>query len=206
MNTRSQFITLSTQALLILCLALPQAAQAIPHFTDNGDGTVTDRVTGLMWDQCSQGQSGAACATGTAGALTWSAALTAAVTANSGAGYKGYSDWRLPNKNELESIVDISVATNPAIDFTDFRNPRDSDYWSSTTYTPGPGLRASSVSTSALPMPAIRPVASRSGSCVADSDLTLLWGCPFLTRSEWRLRRFAGKPRSAIELHGLWRI
>jgi len=50
--------TLSTQALVLLCLALPQAA-----LTDNGDGTVTDTATGLMWAQCSQGQSGAACAT-----------------------------------------------------------------------------------------------------------------------------------------------
>jgi hypothetical protein len=136
MNTRSQFVTLTMQALLLICLVLPQAAQAA--LTDNGDGTVTDTATGLMWAQCSQGQSGAACAIGNATGMTWSAALSAAVTANS-SGYKGYIDWRLPNKNELESIVDISVATNPAINLTAFpATPASSVYWSSTTYAPYP--------------------------------------------------------------------
>jgi len=112
---------------------LPDAA-----LTDNGDGTVTDTTTGLMWDQCSQGQSGVGCATGTVTAMTWSAALTRAVTANT-ANYKGHNDWRLPNRKELESIVDIT-ATNPAIDLTAFpATPASSYYWSSTTYTSNPG-------------------------------------------------------------------
>jgi hypothetical protein len=140
LHSRTRFITpiitLSTQALFLLCLALPQAAQAA--LTDNGDGTVTDTATGLMWAQCSQGQSGAACATGTATRMTWSAALTAAVTANTAA-YKGYSDWRLPDENELESILDITVATDPAINLTAFpATPVSSVYWSSTTYAPVP--------------------------------------------------------------------
>jgi hypothetical protein len=138
MNTHTQFVTLTTQALLILCLVLPQAARAA--LTDNGDGTVTDTATGLMWDKCSQGQSGAACATGTASTITWSAALSTAVTANN-TGYKGYIDWRLPNKNELETLVDISVATDPAINLTAFpATPASSVYWSSTTYTPSPAI------------------------------------------------------------------
>ena len=137
MNARTQWNTLASQSLLILSLTLPQAAQAA--LTANGDGTVSDTVTGLMWDRCSLGKSGAGCATGTAGTMTWSAALTAAVAANT-TGYKGYTDWRLPNKNELESIVDIAVATNPAIDLTAFpATPASSVYWSSTTYTPNPG-------------------------------------------------------------------
>ena len=141
MNARTLRITLAAQALLIVWLALPQAAVAA--FTDNGNGTVTDTVTGLMWDRCSQGQSGAACATGTASTMTWPAALTAAVTANT-ANYKGYNDWRLPNKNELESLVDIPLVdilafTNPAINPTAFpATPEFSDYWSSTTNMPVP--------------------------------------------------------------------
>ena len=137
MNTTRKFITHSTtlaaSALLALFFALP--AQAA--FTVNADGTVTDIDTGLMWDQCSQGQSTATCATGTASTMPWAAALTAATTANT-ANYKGYNDWRLPNKNEMESIVDIA-ATNPAINLTAFpATPVSSIYWSSTTYMPNP--------------------------------------------------------------------
>lgn len=137
MNTTTQCITRlikeTAQALLLLLLALPPVAQAA--FMVNADGTVTDTVTGLMWDQCSQGQSGATC-TGEASVMSWSAALTAAVTANA-IPYKGYSDWRLPNKNELESLVDLSIVTNPVIDLTFFPGtPADSLYWSATTYKP----------------------------------------------------------------------
>lgn len=125
--------TAVSQVRLVRGTPLPAAA-----LTDNGNGTVTDTVTGLMWEQCSQGQSDAACATGTATLMTWSAALTAAVTANT-ASYKGYSDWCLPNKNELESLADITDATNPVIDLTAFpATPASSIYWSSTTYTRNP--------------------------------------------------------------------
>ena len=133
MNTRTQFI--NTTGALLLLLSLPPAANAA--FINNGDGTVTDTVTGLMWDQCSQGQSGGACATGTATTMTWSAALTAVVTAIN-ANYKGHADWRLPNKNELESLVDIDIAdaTVPAVDLTAFPATPGARYWSSTTYMP----------------------------------------------------------------------
>lgn len=120
-------------ALLALLLALP--AQAA--FTDNGDGTVTDTVTGLMWDKCSWGQSNDAdCSGGAASTHTWAQALGVAVAAN-GANYKGRNDWRLPNRNELESLVKID-AFNPAIDTAAFPNTVNSFYWSSTNYAPGP--------------------------------------------------------------------
>jgi hypothetical protein len=110
------------------------------NFTDNGDGTVTDSVTGLMWDRCSIGQSDANCATGTVTTMNWSDALTTAVSANT-ITYKGYNDWRVPNKNELESLVDITAGTSPSIDLTAFpATPTTGIYWSSTIYggaTPG---------------------------------------------------------------------
>ena len=47
--------------------------------------------------------------------------------------YAGYSDWRLPNVEEMESIRDFGK-TNPAIDTSFFPNARASYYWSGTTY------------------------------------------------------------------------
>ncbi len=135
---------------LLASLALP--AWAAAPFTVNGNGTVSDATTGLLWDQCVYGKSGSDCATVTTPALgswtaptgTWSAALTAAVEANA-ASYKGFSDWRVPNKNELESInkLDTYTAGQAAIDATAFPNtPISGDSWglgftwTSTTYAP----------------------------------------------------------------------
>ena len=85
-------------------------------FTVYGDGTAMDTTTGLVWMRCSLGQSwdGSACS-GSATYYTWQGALDVARDTNSGAsnadgdgqaGYAGMTDWRLPNKNELESIVE----------------------------------------------------------------------------------------------------
>ncbi len=58
--------------LALALLALLAAWPASAAFTDNGNGTVTDSATGLMWDKCSWGQSGNSdCATGSASAPTW---------------------------------------------------------------------------------------------------------------------------------------
>ncbi|CAK0745438.1 List-Bact-rpt repeat protein [Gammaproteobacteria bacterium] len=91
----------------------------------NGDGTVTDNSTGLMWAQCSEGQSGSGCV-GDASSMSWGDALTAAKNSRLG----GYSDWRLPNIKELLSIVDYSVY-GPSIDRAIFPNTPSSSFWSS---------------------------------------------------------------------------
>ena len=80
-------------------------AASSPPFVDNGDGTVTDTSTGLMWDQCADGLSGNGnCATGALVPYTWANALGLAAT-QSAANYKGYSDWRLPSIVELRTLV-----------------------------------------------------------------------------------------------------
>jgi len=87
--------------------------------TNNGNGTVTDSGTLLMWQQ------------GESSAMTWEAALSyceGLVLPTS-----GYSDWRLPNHKELLTLVD-DMRSNPSIDTTKFSGAFSSDYWSSTTY------------------------------------------------------------------------
>ncbi len=101
---------------LLSCLAFA----ALPGHA----ATVTDGTNGLQWDACAWGQTddGGAC-TGGATALTWTQALAAAQQANA-AHYQGYTDWRVPNRTELESTVDIAAAAEGS----------GGRFWSSTSY------------------------------------------------------------------------
>jgi hypothetical protein len=85
-------------------------------YVDNGDGTVTDLSTGLVWQQA------------TAGTMDWKSALKYCERLNLG----GCSNWRLPNIKELASIVDLS-RSGPSIDTTYFPDTMGYQYWSSTT-------------------------------------------------------------------------
>jgi hypothetical protein len=126
-----------TRARRILCIpALALLAALAPltvhaAYVDNGDGTVTDTVTGLMWDKCPYGQTANDCSGGSATRYTWANALALTAALN-GIGYKGHNDWRLPSIRELESLVLIRL-THPAIDDVAFPNTDVSQwYWSST--------------------------------------------------------------------------
>ena len=129
---------LQTGLLGLLCtLAWPAWAA----FTDNGNGTVTDTTTGLVWDKCSRGQTWdnttpPGTCTGAASTHAWAAALAEAIAANT-ASHRGHTDWRLPNSTELESLVKIDAAS-PAMDGAAFPNTPSNWFWSSTTYTPYP--------------------------------------------------------------------
>ncbi len=83
-------------------------------FTDNTDGTITDNVTGLMWQKVDNGES------------TWDTAVTNAAGVSTG----GYTDWRLPTPAELFSIFNHQNQ-NPALNTTYFpNNPvAAADYW-----------------------------------------------------------------------------
>ena len=109
------------------------------NFLDNGDGTITDDATGLMWMQNDNGEG-----------LNWEDALNYVDNFE----FAGYSDWRLPNAKELQSIVDYdrapSVTDSPAIDplFNCSQITDEGDemnypfYWSGTTHanwTDNPG-------------------------------------------------------------------
>jgi len=86
------------------------------YVRDNATGIVTDDVTGLMW------QDDAVETT-----VTWQGAIDRCETLSLG----GYADWRLPNQNELRSLVDRS-RTDPAVDPA-FQNVVLGNYWSSTS-------------------------------------------------------------------------
>jgi hypothetical protein len=96
--------------------SVPATAPA-SRFNDNGDGTVTDRKTGLMWKQCMEGKTGHGCGDGSAEVLNWQEALQRAESSD----FAGYQDWRLPNIKELNSIVERKCY-NPAINLTIFPN------------------------------------------------------------------------------------
>ena len=109
-------------------------------FKDNGNGTVTDNATGLMWMKFDSGKLKAGTAKDST--MNWRQALEWAENLE----YAGYSDWRLPNAKELHSIVDCSrcpdATKSAAIDaifevtpITNQGGKRDYPYyWTSTTH------------------------------------------------------------------------
>lgn len=117
----------------------PLAFRTTPteRFTNNGDGTVTDKETGLMWQKCLDGASGATCETGNRIGYSWPNALQRAVTLNSSSGFANHTDWRVPNIKELMSIVEHGC-TSLGINYEVFPSVYGDDWsteWSSTPYT-----------------------------------------------------------------------
>lgn len=113
------------------------AAWPSPRFIDNGNGTVTDKLTGLIWlkeANCTDTVGGVERSDGLLGwvsALAWSSGLAngkCGLSDNSVAG-----DWRLPNIVELRSLIDYSRYDPALSDGHPFGNVRLNWYWSSTT-------------------------------------------------------------------------
>jgi len=100
-------------------------------FVDNNDGTITDEATGLMWMKDDNGE-----------AILWQDALKYA----EGKEFAGYSDWRLPDAKELQSIVDYthspattnSAAIDPIFNTSEITNEKGEKdfpwYYTSTTH------------------------------------------------------------------------
>jgi len=98
------------------------------QFSVNGI-EVTDSQTGLIWQKCSLGQSGSNCESGSIQSYTWSQALQAAQEQSQQTGLP----WRLPNVNELRSIVE-EKCVGPAINLSIFPNTPSSHYWSASPH------------------------------------------------------------------------
>ena len=131
-------------SLLLALPVLPVLAQTVnpnienitpdSRYTLNYDGTVTDNDTGLMWMQCSEGQTwesngGAGNCTGTATAHTWDAAFALANDKT----FAGHTDWRLPDFKELASLV-AEDRYDPAINSAIFPVTPSSGFWSGSPY------------------------------------------------------------------------
>jgi len=111
----------------------------INDFAENGDGRVSDYATGLMWSQDDSGDG-----------MSWEGAL-AWVEQKNEENYLGYSDWRLPNAKEMQSIVDYSRAPDatgsaaiyPVFNITEIINEASEiDYpwfWTGTTHVRSDG-------------------------------------------------------------------
>ena len=91
----------------VICVSGDQAS---PSFTDNGNNTVTESLTGLMWQKTEPGS------------MTWGGALTYCNSLT----LADKSDWRLPNVKELRSLYSSDTSSY-------FPNLHTSAYWSSTT-------------------------------------------------------------------------
>jgi hypothetical protein len=121
-----------------------------PRWVDNGDGTVTDNLTGLQWEK----KTNDATIHDVANPYTWSASGTLAdgtaftgflAPLNAGACFAGQCDWRLPTLQELGTILlpePYPCTTNPCIDAAFGAVPMGSERlnWSSTGYWIDPNL------------------------------------------------------------------
>jgi len=97
-----------------------------PRFTDHGNGTVTDNLTGLMWTKNANLPNGA---------MYWYTAIDYCNNLS----LSGYTHWRLPNINELESLINANEP-NPGTWLVSqgFTNVQASYYWSSTSFAVSP--------------------------------------------------------------------
>ncbi len=108
------------------------AAWPNPRFTENADGTLRDRLTGLVWSRDGRAPGPAACNPGTRKTLRGALDHVACLNANA---YLGKSDWRLPNRNELASLVNRGQPDSAAwLNTQGFANVQAGSYWSSSNY------------------------------------------------------------------------
>ncbi len=120
----------TTKTFCVQCVR-SNTSYGINNFIDNNDQTISDNATGLMWEQ-NDSQS----------TMDWEAAVDYCESRTSA----GYSDWRLPNAKELQSIVDYSrspdtsdsAAINAVFNATSFTNEAGEKdwgyYWTGTTH------------------------------------------------------------------------
>lgn len=103
------------------------------QLVDNGDGTITDSKTGLMWKKCLEGVTGDNCEKNSPSTFTWQKTLEHCETVNDGDGFAGHTDWRVPTITELRSIVE-QQCYRPAINTIRFPHTPNSFVWAKTLF------------------------------------------------------------------------
>jgi hypothetical protein len=116
------FPDVTTKTYKVRCVS--GAAEPMADYTDNMDNTVTDNVTGLMWEQKTD-DGGPRDKDNT---YTWKDALAYCENLVLGE----HTDWRMPTPKELERLVDLTKSS-PAIDTNYFPNTNSGKYWTGTT-------------------------------------------------------------------------
>ncbi|NCN08481.1 MAG: DUF1566 domain-containing protein [Leptospira sp.] len=122
--------TLYTSPRKAICVSGTNQPESL-SFTDLGDGRVRDNHTNLEWQKCHSGRNNDATCSDEASAdtINWQNALLYCDALT----WAGFSDWRLPNQNELLSLVDFSIAGTVKFDTTLFNSssPVNDRMWSS---------------------------------------------------------------------------
>jgi hypothetical protein len=125
-------------------------AQLVPHapttrFVDNGDGTVWDSQTGLLWEKKVAGAGCLHCVSDaynwTGAAIDWIDRLNGRLISDPNQpSFAGYTDWRLPTLAELRTILaapspcSASPCINPV-----FGPTMLAGYWTASTFLGSPG-------------------------------------------------------------------
>ena len=96
-----------------------QTLEVLRYFKDNGDDTVTDERTGLMWQQDDDGKE-----------YTHKSAIRFCENLS----LAGFSDWHLPDIDALKTLLWKEKASRPYIDTAFFPSARSNWYWSSSVH------------------------------------------------------------------------
>jgi hypothetical protein len=146
-----QTICYTTGGLVTPCAGTGQDGESqkgvARSFTDNGDGTITDNATSLMWEKLSND--------GTIhdkdNLYTWANAFASKVATLNSTVFAGHNDWRVPNVMEFQSLVNFA-ADSPAA-YSGFNTgcvaactvltcscTPSSNHWTSSTYQDNPSF------------------------------------------------------------------
>ncbi len=121
--TRMRIIACFALLALVQVAAFSQSgsAKAVARFVDNGDGTITDTSSGLMWQK-----SPPATVMSWPEAVAWADSLALA----------GHTDWRLPYRIELRGLVDQGRSDNVRwLASQGFSGLQSAEYWSGTHFS-----------------------------------------------------------------------